>query len=148
MLNNTGMHGSHEGTLLASILYYDPDPAWREAVSRDLAASAGAEVLTAATFREAVSLARSTALDAIAADPPGIEVVPFVSAVRQVGTTVPIILFMPRDLAPAALEGMNGGAERYVEKGESAGDRISALGNAVGAATGRRRSERSLVERA
>jgi PAS domain S-box-containing protein len=133
---------------MASVLYYDPDPVWRETVRRDLAADGSVEVLTAATFREAVSLVRSGAVDAAAADPPENEVLPFVSTIGQLRGQVPVILFMPRGRAPTALDGMNGGADRFVEKREPAADQVPALANAVRAAIGRRRSERRLEERA
>jgi PAS domain S-box-containing protein len=133
---------------VTSVLYYDPDPAWREAVGRDLALEAAVEILTAATFRDAISLARSGGVDAAAADPPGVEVIPFVSAVRQVRGPVPIVLFMPRERARDALDGMNSGADRFVEKREPAADRIGALANALRAGLGRRRSELGLEQRA
>jgi PAS domain S-box-containing protein len=133
---------------VTSVLYYDPDPAWREAVADGLAVEGGAEVVTAATFREAVAIARDLSIDAVAADPPDIETVPFVSVIERMRGPVPIILFMPSDRARDALQGMNGGAERYVEKDEPTAACVGALANAVRAGIGRRSSERRLEERA
>ncbi len=68
--------------------------------------------------------------------------------IEKVRGPVPVILFMPPDRARAALQGMNGGAERYVEKDEPAAECVRALANAVRAGIGRRSSEQRLEERA
>ena len=131
---------------MATLLYYDPDPAWRETIGRDLLGES-VTVLTAACFGDAIALARSEPFDAVAADPPETEVRAFVSAVGQLRRGVPIVLFMPLARALPAFEGMNSGADRFVEKREPAPEAARALANAVRAAIGRRTRGRSLEER-
>ena len=132
---------------MASLLYYDPDPAWREAVGRDLP-DASMTVLAAATFGDAIALLQREPVDAVAADPPDAEVISFVSAVGQLRRGVPVVLFMPLKRARSAFEGMNSGADRFVEKREPAAETTLALANVVHAAIGRRTRVRSLEERA
>ncbi len=132
---------------MASLLYYDPDPAWRDAVGRDLP-DASVTVLTAATFGDAIALLRREPVDAVAADPPDTEVLSFVSAVGQLRRGVPVVLFMPLARARSAFEGMNSGADRFVEKREPAAETARALANVVHEAIGRRTRVRSLEERA
>jgi len=119
---------------MAAVLYYDPDPACRDGIGRALAVAAGVEVLTAGTIEEAYTLARGGSVEVVAADPPGNEVVPFVSTVREVLGPVPVILFLPPARALDALRGMNGGAHRFVEKRGPPADAVSDLANAVLAA--------------
>jgi PAS domain S-box-containing protein len=84
----------------------------------------------------------------VAADPPWIEAVPFVSVIGKVRAPAPVILFMPPERASAALEGMNAGADRHVQKDGPVAECVAALANAVRSGIGRRSSQRRREERA
>jgi PAS domain S-box-containing protein len=102
---------------VASVLYYDPDPAWRERVGQADGAD-GIAFAPVATLGEALAILRDGAPDAVVADPPYTIGLPLLSLARRHCGAVPVVLFLTPGREHDAVEFLNGGADRCVEKGD------------------------------
>ncbi|NLX49607.1 MAG: PAS domain S-box protein [Methanospirillum sp.] len=109
------------------VLYFDPDPDWRDRVERCRSFPSVPEIITAATFGEATDRLRAQQVDAVVADPPGTEVLALHSFVRLLPQPVPLVLFMQPGREALALRAVDGGGVRYVEKSGDPADRLRAV---------------------
>ncbi|MEN6517913.1 MAG: ATP-binding protein [Methanospirillum sp.] len=116
---------------MLSILYYDRDPAWRGQAARWLSRDGSIEVVPAGTFDEAVALFRGREFDAVVADPLEDEVPGTLSIVRTHEPPVPFILLMEPGHERVAIQALNSGADRYVEKSGDPADRLGALAGTI-----------------
>ncbi|MEN6342334.1 MAG: ATP-binding protein [Methanospirillum sp.] len=136
------------GTGMPRLLYYDPDPAWREQAVRCLSAEGGIAAVPAGSFAEAAALFRTGEFDAVIADPAADEVLGLLSIVRTAGRRVPFVLLMEPGRERIAIDALNGGADRYVEKGGDPAERLRALAGAIGELVGEGRESVVLQSRA
>jgi len=109
------------------VLFFDPDPGWRERAGRCRSLPSGPEIITAGTFGEATTLLREREVDAVVADPPGTELLALHSFVRLLPRPVPLVLFMQPGREALAIRAVDGGGVRYVEKGGDPADRLRAV---------------------
>ncbi len=116
---------------MLSILYYDRDPAWRGQAERWLSRDGSIEVVPAGTFDEAVALFRGREFDAVVADPLEDEVPGTLSIVRTREPPIPFILLMEPGHERVAIQALNSGADRYVEKSCDPAERLGILGGAI-----------------
>ncbi|MEN6518203.1 MAG: response regulator [Methanospirillum sp.] len=113
-------------------LYCDPDPAWRERAGRASSAEAGdLEVTAFGTLAEVFAALRANAPDAVVVDPPYEEGAPLLAIVRQQRGGIPFVLSMQVGREQAAIEPLNGGADRCVVKRDRVASAPNALGNTL-----------------
>ncbi len=103
------------------VLYFDPDPRWRDRAGQCRSRLSGPEIITAGTFGEATALLREHDVDGVVADPPGTELLALHSFVRLLPGPVPLVLFMQPGREALAIQAVDGGGVRYVEKGGAPG---------------------------
>jgi PAS domain S-box-containing protein len=116
---------------VASILYYDRDPVWRDRAGRSFGGTDGAGVITATTFDEATALLRAHPFHAVVADPAVNELLALHSFVRLLPEPVPLVLFMPPGHEALAIQAVDGSGTRYVEKSGDPGERFRAVSHLV-----------------
>jgi DNA-binding response OmpR family regulator len=106
---------------MLSLLVVDDDPALLEAMRAFLSRAGNAQVRTARTAREGLSILSSNTFDAIVLDydMPEIDGLSFLKILRSRGDTTPVVIFTGVGREHAAIEALNNGADFFVQKGEN-----------------------------
>ncbi len=106
---------------MLSVLVVDDNLALLEAMRAFLSRAGNAQVRTARTAREGLSILSTNTFDAIVLDydMPEIDGLGFLKILRTRGDTTPVVIFTGVGREHAAIEALNSGADFFVQKGEN-----------------------------
>jgi PAS domain S-box-containing protein len=106
--------------LMLSVLVIDDEPALLEVMRESFSRIGNAQVRTARTAHEGLSILSANKYDAIILDydMPEIDGIAFLKILRARGDTTPVIIFTGVGGENAAIEALNNGADFFIKKGE------------------------------
>ena len=130
------------------VLHVDDDSEFLAVAKQCLEEQGQLQVDTALSAEEALEKLRNSEYDAIIADyqMPGKNGLELLKELRQEGKNVPLILFTCKGKEEVAIEAMNSGVERYIDKQGNVETTYEILKHSICSAVKRQRTEKRLKE--
>src|SRR3990170_3089796 len=130
------------------VLHVDDDAEFLAVAKQCLEEDGRFQVDAAISAEEALEKLRSSVYDVVIADylMPGKNGLEFLREVKRGGNGIPFILFTSKGKEEIAIQALNSGVERYVDKAGNAGQVYEELKRSICAAVKNRRAEKLLVE--
>jgi signal transduction histidine kinase/DNA-binding NarL/FixJ family response regulator len=132
---------------MISALYVDDDPDLLEVGRLFLERSGNIRIETALSAEEGLNKLRTTPYDIVISDyqMPGMDGIAFLKVVRTRYPKLPFVIFTGRGREEVAIEALNSGADRYIQKGGDPRSQFTELIHTVKDSVEKRRTQEEII---